>query len=257
MYEITTSQIPYDADDLKMVGHLAQPLGKGPWPAVLIGHDGVGLDDYQKGRADDLAGRGYVALAMDYHGGETFFGNPEAMLARTLPLLADAERMQAIGLTALNILLATPGVDAQCIAALGIGAGGLFVLELVQTGVPFEAVALIHPALPQPGAYNCGGVAGAFLLMTGSEDPLCTPEQLLAFGRVLQASGIDWRANVLGGAKHAFWAQPTNTDGSPSGGTDHVEATVPGVGYHPENAKRAWQGVLDLFAERLPAPGAR
>ncbi|MBO0872364.1 MAG: dienelactone hydrolase family protein [Pseudonocardia sp.] len=49
-----------------MVGRLARPVGTGPWPAVLICHDGVGLNDYQRRRADHLAEHGYAALAMDY-----------------------------------------------------------------------------------------------------------------------------------------------------------------------------------------------
>ena len=64
-----------------MVAHLARPDGEGPWPAVLLGHDGIGLDDYQRHRADDLAAHGYIALAMDYHGGQVFFGRPDAMLS--------------------------------------------------------------------------------------------------------------------------------------------------------------------------------
>ena len=75
-----------------MAAHLAQPSGEGPWPAVLIGHDGIGLDGYQRSRADDLVEHGYVTLAMDYHGGQTFFGNPEAMLAPDMPRLASLMR---------------------------------------------------------------------------------------------------------------------------------------------------------------------
>lgn len=254
MHEVTTTRISYGADDLTMTAHLARPHGEGPWPAVLIGHDGVGLDDYQRGRADDLAAHGYVALAMDYHGGQTFFGKPEAMLARTMPLLADAGRMQAIGRTALDILLETPGVDPNRLSALGYGAGGLVILELAKTGAPFKAIAIVHPALPEPDANDWRNVSSTFLLCTGSEDPLCTPDQVLTFGRALQAAGIDWRVNIYGGAKHAFWARPTNPDGSPAAGTTHTEATVPGVGYHPQNAARAWQAVLDLLRETFPTP---
>ena len=58
---IATREVTYDVDGLTMVAHLAQPDGEGPWPAVLIGHDGIGLDDYQRGRADDLARHGYIA----------------------------------------------------------------------------------------------------------------------------------------------------------------------------------------------------
>lgn len=248
---IATREVVYDVDGLSMVAHLARPGGEGPWPAVLIGHDGIGLDDYQRRRADDLAAHGYVALAMDYHGGEVYFGRPEAMLARVMPLLADAGRMQAIGRAALDVLLAVPGVDTARLAALGYGAGGSIVLELARAGVPFEAVAVVHPGLPDVSAKDWTDVTGAFLLCTGSEDPLCTPDQLLTFGRALEAAGVDWRVNVYGGAKHAFWASPTNPDGSPTGGTTHPTATVPGVGYHPMHTPRAWRAVLDLFDETL------
>ncbi|MBV8586318.1 MAG: dienelactone hydrolase family protein, partial [Verrucomicrobia bacterium] len=113
---ITTRELTYDVDGLSMIAHLAQPDGLGPWPAVLIGHDGVGLDEYQRQRADDLAAHGYLALAMDYHGGEVFFDRPDAMLARVMPLLANVERMQDIGRAALDTLLALPGVDPSRIA---------------------------------------------------------------------------------------------------------------------------------------------
>src|SRR5688500_15232917 len=119
---ITTREVVYAADGLEMVAHLARPDGEGPWPAVLIGHDGIGLEDYQRSRADDLAKHGSIALAMDYHAGRTFFGEPEAMLARVMPLMADPARMRAIGRAALDVLLAEPGADHGRLAALGYGA---------------------------------------------------------------------------------------------------------------------------------------
>ena len=173
------------------------------------------------------------------------------MLARTMPLIADVERMQAIGRAALDIRLAVPGVDPDRIAALGDGAGGRIVLELARIGVLFKAIAVVHPGLPAASAEDWTDVTSTFLLCTGSEDPLCTPEQVLTFGRALQDAGVDWRVNVYGEAKHAFWARPTNPDGSPTGGTTHTTATVPGVGYHPTHAPRAWRVVLDLFDEAL------
>jgi dienelactone hydrolase len=244
---IATREVRYDVDGLNMIAHLAQPDNLGPWPAVLIGHDGVGLDEYQRQRADDLAAHGYLALAMDYHGGETFFDRPDAMLARVLPLMADVERMRAIGRAALDILLALPGVDRHRIAALGYGAGGQIVLELARIGVPFKAIAVVHPGFPDAEAEEWAGVTSTFLLCTGSEDPLCTPEQVLTFGRALQQAGVDWRVNIYGGAKHAFWARPRKPDGSPAEGATHTMATVPGVAYHPKHTTRAWRAVLDLF----------
>jgi dienelactone hydrolase len=250
---ITTREVVYEADDLEMVGHLALPDREGPWPAVLIGHDGIGLDDDQRRRADLLAERGFAALAMDYHGGRFFAGHPEAMLARVLPLIGDPARMEAIGRAALDILLAVPGADPERLAGLGYGAGGSIVLELARAGVPFRAVAAVHPGLPPARPEDWAGVAGAFLLGTGSEDPICTPDQVLSFARALQDAGVDWRVTVYGGALHAFWAPPRNPDGSPTGGTTHVGPTVPGVGYHPTQTVRAWRDVLDLLDETIGA----
>jgi dienelactone hydrolase len=41
-------------------------------PAVLVGPEGTGLDDFQRQRADALAELGYVAPAVDIHGGHWF-----------------------------------------------------------------------------------------------------------------------------------------------------------------------------------------
>lgn len=248
---IRTSEVTYEVDDLQMVAHLAQPDGEGPWPTVLIGHDGVGLHDYQRGRADQLAEQGYLALAMDYHGGQLFIDDPEAMLARVMPLIADAGRMLDIGRKALDVLLAVPGADGNRLAALGYGAGGNIVLELARAGVPFKAVAVVHPGLQNAHSQDWTNVSGPVLACTGSEDPISTPDQLVSFTRTLQEAGVDWQATIYGGAKHAFWAAPTNPDGSLTGGSEHVTATVPGVGYHPTNTERAWRAVLDLFDETV------
>jgi dienelactone hydrolase len=75
-----TREVTYDVDGPDHGRPPGMAGGEGPWPAVLIGHDGIGLDDYQRRRAHDLAVHGYVALAMDYHGGQLFSGRPEAML---------------------------------------------------------------------------------------------------------------------------------------------------------------------------------
>lgn len=244
---IVTREITYEVDGLTMIAHLARPSGTGPFPAVLLGHDGIGLEHYQRGRADILAEHGYITLAMDYHAGQTFFGDPQAMLARVMALLADPTRMRAIGRAALDVLLDEPGVGHDQLAALGYGAGGSIVLELARARVPFKALAAIHPGVPAARTEDWTDVGGAFLLCTGSEDPLCTPAQLMEFAGALQNAGVDWSVNIYGGAKHAFWADPDQRVGSSTGDSAHTDATVPGVGHHALASTRAWQAVLDLL----------
>ena len=86
---VTVRDVEYEVDGLRMVGSLGVPDEPGPRPAVLIAHEANGLDEYQKGRARQLAELGYVAFALDYHGG----GKPPdfaAAQARTGELWDDA-----------------------------------------------------------------------------------------------------------------------------------------------------------------------
>ena len=67
----TVRDSPSEADGRTMVGRLAVPAGAvvGATPAVLVAHEANGLDEHQRGRAEQLADLGYVAFALDCHGG--------------------------------------------------------------------------------------------------------------------------------------------------------------------------------------------
>ncbi|WP_251096050.1 dienelactone hydrolase family protein [Streptomyces sp. Caat 7-52] len=236
----TTRTVEYPADGLTMIGHLALPAGAGRRPAVLIGPEGVGLNDFQRRRADALAELGYVALAFDIHGGR-WFTDPQEMLARTTPLLADPDRMRGIGHAALDVLRAQPRTDPERIAAVGYGTGGAIVLELGRDGVDLRAIATVNATTTgRPGEaarIRCPVWAGV-----GSEDPIMPPAQRDAFTAEMQAAGVDWRLVVYGGARHAFHHPPVD------------QVVVPGVGYHPRHAQRAWHDIVALLAECLPVP---
>ena len=242
MTTVTTRTVEYPADGLTMIGHLALPAGVDRRPAVLLGPEGPGLDDVQRGRADALAELGYVALAFDIHGGR-WFTDPEEMLARVLPLLADVDRMRDIGHAALDVLRAEPRTDPDRIAAVGYGTGGAIALELGRAGVPLRAIGTVNALTTgRPGEaarIRCPVWAGV-----GSEDPIQLPAQRDAFAAEMQAAGVDWRIVTYGGALHAFHHPMTGAE----------QTLLPGVGYHPRHAERAWRDVVDLLAECVPVP---
>ncbi|MDD9375159.1 dienelactone hydrolase family protein [Streptomyces sp. ZAF1911] len=238
MAKITTCTVEYPADGLTMTGHLALPAGSDRRPAVLLGPEGMGLSDVERRRADALAELGYVALAFDLHGGR-YLGDPEQMLARCMPLLADSDRMRGIGRAALDVLRAEPRTDPDRIAAIGYGTGGAIALELGRDGASLRAIGTVNATTTgRPGEaarIGCPVWAGV-----GSEDPIMPPAQREAFTAEMQAAGVDWRLTVYGGALHAFHHPPV----------DHP--TVPGVGYHPQHAQRAWHDAVNLLTECLP-----
>ncbi|WP_433549610.1 dienelactone hydrolase family protein [Streptomyces sp. CA-294286] len=222
-----------------MIGHLALPTGSGRGPAVLLGPEGPGVNDFQRLRADALAELGYVAFAFDINGGRWFTDTAE-MLAHTTPLLADPARMRGIGHAALDVLRAEPRADPARIAAVGYGTGGAIALELGRDGADLRAIATVNATTTgRPGEaarIRCPVWAGV-----GSEDPIMARAQREDFTAEMQAAGVDWRLTVYGGALHAFHHPPVDAP------------VVPGVGHHPLHAQRAWRDVLDLLAECLPA----
>ncbi|MEU6014221.1 dienelactone hydrolase family protein [Streptomyces sp. NPDC047515] len=238
MTTVTTHTVEYPADGLTMIGHLALPAGVDRRPAVLVGPEGPGLNDFQRRRADTLAELGYVALAFDINGGR-WFTDPGEMLAHVIPLLADPDRMRGIGHAALDVLRAEPRTDPDRIAAIGYGTWGAIVLEVGRDSVDLRAIATVNALTTgrrgEAARIRCPVWAGV-----GSEDPIMPPAQRDAFTAEMQAADVDWRLVVYGGALHAFHHPPV----------DHP--VRPGVGHHPRHAQRAWRDVVDLLAECLP-----
>jgi dienelactone hydrolase len=85
--------ITYEVDGISMVGHLAfDDTWTDRRPAVLLAHEGPGLDGHVRGRAERLASVGYCAFALDYQGGE-----PTYDLGKTMERLAVLISMSLVG----------------------------------------------------------------------------------------------------------------------------------------------------------------
>src|SRR2546425_3735131 len=67
--DVQTKKIAYKLGELECQGYLAwDDAVPGPRPGVLVVHEWWGLDDYARGRAEQLAKLGYVAFAADMYG---------------------------------------------------------------------------------------------------------------------------------------------------------------------------------------------
>ena len=234
---VTIRDVEYDAFGTLMVGRLALPDGEGVRPAVLIAHEGLGLDDYQKDRACRFAELGYVAFALDYHGGGKVLAGPDEMIARLAVLSGDPDRIRALGNAGLEVLLQEPRSDASRVAAVGYCFGGTMVLELARGGADIKAVVGFHPGLGTQRPEDARNITGKVLVCVGSEDTFIPIEQRLAFEAEMRSAAVDWRMNLYGGAEHSFthpWAEL---------------AALPGIKYDQLADARSWRAMLDLFEE--------
>ncbi len=236
---VTTRDVPYAADGATMIGRLAVPDGEGQRPAVLLAHEANGLDDHQRDRAARLAELGYVAFALDYHGGARVYTDREAMLQRIGTLGSDPDRLRALGRAGLDALLSEPRADASRVGAVGYCFGGTLVLELARSGADIRAVVGFHPGLATAPSHDARNIVGKVLVCVGADDPLTTVEHRLVFESEMREAAVDWRMYLYGGAKHSF----THPQAARSG--------LPGLEYHGPSAERSWRAMLDLFEEAL------
>jgi dienelactone hydrolase len=234
---VEVRDVEYEADGRQMVGHLALPDGDDQRPGVLVCHEGPGLDDHAKGRAERLAGElGVVALALDYHGGGIRLPMDQVM-ARLGPLMGDPARTRQIAGAGLDVLLAEPRVEHRRVAAIGFCFGGTMALELARAGTDLAAVVGFHSGLATNDPAAPGAVTARILVCIGVDDPLIPPEQRSAFEQEMNAAGADWRMNLYSGAEHSF----TNPAASSAG--------IPGIEYHELTDRRSWRAMVDLFQE--------
>jgi len=231
--------IEYTVAGTRMVGHLAVDDGRaGSRPGVLVCHEGPGLDEHAKGRAERLARMGYAAFALDYHGDGKPLARDE-MMGRLGALMGEPDRIRGLALAGLAILLAQDEVDPARVAAIGYCFGGTMALELARSGTDFAVAVGFHSGLATQRPARAGEVRAGILVCIGADDPMVPAEQRAAFEQEMRAADVDWRMNIYGGAVHSF----TNPRAELSG--------FPGVAYHQATDERSWRAMLDFFDERL------
>jgi dienelactone hydrolase len=236
--------IAYRADGLDMIGHLVVDESRTtPGPAVLVSHEGGGLDEHAKAKAQRLAALGYVAFALDYHGGGQRPPADQAM-SRLQALRTEPERIRALGQAGLDVLLAQAETEPSRVAAIGFCFGGTLSLEMARGGAALQAVVGFHSGLATSRPDDARNIVGSVLVCIGSEDPIVTPEQRADFEREMRDGGVDWRLDLYGGAGHSF----TNPAADRLG--------MAGFAYDASADERSWRAMIDLFDERLGSPTA-
>jgi dienelactone hydrolase len=164
---ITARDIEYTVDGGTMRGRLVVPDGEGRRPAVLIAHEGNGLDELQRTRPERLAELGYAAFALDYHGEGRVLTSADELMARLGELGSDLDQVRKLGQAGLDVLTGEPRTDPTRLAAIGYCFGGTVVLELARSGADLKAVVGFRPGLAWSRPRDSGNVSGSVLVCDG------------------------------------------------------------------------------------------
>ena len=173
-------------------------------PAVLINHTWVGRDDFVAEKAIKLAELGYVGFAVDMYGKGVLGTSPEQNSLLMQPFMEDRLLLQKRMQAALYAVRLLPWVDDHNIAAIGFCFGGLCVLDLARSGSDVKGVVSFHGLLGAPTQTQGKLIKAKVLALHGHDDPLATPDQVIAFEQEMTLAGVDWQLQCYGHTAHAF-----------------------------------------------------
>ncbi|PTX55437.1 dienelactone hydrolase [Litoreibacter ponti] len=195
-------ELRYTAD-VECVGTVFRPAGDGPRPVVLVAPAFGGVGPFSKSKAGYIASLGYIGVEVDYYGGGWRTDDRDAASAKMGELQADRPALGARMVAALKAARGLEGADPGRVAAIGFCLGGKAVLDLARSGEPLAGVVPIHGLFDAPE----GGSAKmntSVLALHGWDDPLATPDAVLALSQELNAVCDDWQMLAFGNTGHSF-----------------------------------------------------
>lgn len=220
--EIRTKVVEYKQGDTTLEGFVAwDDAHAGKRPGVLVVHQWMGLTDYEKVRAQQLAELGYVAFAADVYGKGVRPKNTGEAGALAGKYKSDRTLLRARVAAGLDALRANDMVDPKRVAAIGYCFGGTAALELARAGADVAGVVTFHGGLDAPDPNDGKAIKAKVLVLHGADDPFNPAKDVAAFQQEMRSGGVDWQMVYYGGAVHSFTQKGAGDD--PSTGAAYNE----------------------------------
>ena len=223
--EIQTSEVNYGP----AAGYLAQPKEPGNYPGIVMVHEWIGLNDYVKEMARQLAAEGYVVLAVDLFEGKVAKNATEA---RELSAKARNNIPAAVAnmKSAVKFLKSRDNIDDSKIASMGWCFGGAMSLQLALNQE--LAATVIYYGNLETNASKLSFIEWPVLGIFGEIDTSIPVESVKKFDAALDELGIENEIYIYPKVGHAF-ANPS------------------GMNYAAEETKDAWKKTVGFLDRNL------
>lgn len=236
--QLKEENVNYKIDSLNMDGYVVYDSAiTGKRPAVLVVHEWWGMNEYAKRRARELAGLGYIAMAVDMYGNGQRADNPELAGKLAGPFYQNPAMAKAHFEAALTKLKTYAAVDTANIGAIGYCFGGGMLLNLVRMGEPLKGIVSFHGSLlGTPADKNL--LKAKILVLHGDDDKFVPATEVAAFKKQMDSIGAVYTFKSYAGATHAF----TNPDATAMG----QKFQIP-IAYNAAADTASWKEMKSFF----------
>ena len=230
--------VSYNDDSTIMRGYIVyNDSVQGKRPAVLVVHEWWGLNDYPINRAKQLAGLGYIAMAVDMYGNRDTAANPDEAMKFAGPFYQSPQLIKTRIDAALAKLKTYPQTDTSNIAAIGYCYGGYVVLNAAKLGEDLKGVVSFHGDLSGV-APDKNLLKAKILVCHGLDDKFVPKESIDNFKKQMDSVGADYTFKSYPNATHAF----SNPDATENG----KKFNLP-IAYNAEADKNSWNDMKEFF----------
>jgi carboxymethylenebutenolidase len=218
--DVVESSLDLSARDGGVIPTLVfRPDGAGPYPAVVLGVEAYGINDFGRRVAASLAHLGFVVVVPDYYRGhgltqpDNYADFSEVMaFIGALDFTAGANDQ----LAALDYAANLDYVDASRLAVWGYCTGGTLALLAAELSDRVRAAVLFFPSQPSFPELTpktpvhpvdlLWALQSPTLFIYGDQDEVMPAERLVDLRDRLGQWHVDHQVNIYSGAGHAFSA---------------------------------------------------
>jgi len=207
-------------------------------PTVILVPTVMGVSDLELKFGRQLVELGFNAFVADLFG-KKFRGAPRDVCFGEMNRLgSDREALRRRLLAVVEQARALEEVDAGKVVVTGYCFGGKCALDVARTGIDIAGAVSFHGLFDPPG-WEVGKINAKVLALHGWDDPMVTPDAVVALGNELTRAGADWQIHAYGHVGHGF----TNPNAA--------SLQIDGVFYHELAAERSWTAFVNFLEEVL------
>lgn len=240
--EIRTTQVQVPNGDLQIQAYLAEPVGDGLFPGVIVIQEIFGVNSHIRDVTERIAREGYIAIAPAIYqrqapGFEVGYSQEDVELGRKYKDRTKASELLSDIQATLNYLKSLPHINPR-FGSIGFCFGGHVVylaatLPDIQATASFYGggIATMTPGGGAPTITRTSDIQGVLYGFFGTEDPLIPNQQVDQIEAELQKHQIPHQLFRYK-ADHGFFCDQRST-------------------YNAAAANDAWNHVKELFREEL------